>query len=260
MFLNNFDNEEEEDEEKDEILRLIQKKKMKKKAVKINNKVKKINKIIPFKNNDKSFHERWKKGDNWLNFPHPTKVLFFSCPNAGKTTTILNCILQQDPPFKKIYVLHPDEQSEEYNILGTDNFIFLNKVPDSINFSDRNEKSLLIIDDIDFTNLNKKDKAILDRISGYVSTHRNLSVYVTSQNFTSIFPSFRRNVDVFFIWNHIDKDSLNRIGKKCGFKNNKLLDLLDKHCKERFDNLCIDGTPNSPAKLRLNAYTKIEEE
>ncbi len=132
-------------------------------------------------------------------------------------------------------------------------------MPSSINFSDRNEKSLLIIDDIDFTNLNKKDKATLDRISGYVSTHRNLSIYVTSQNFTNIFPSFRRNTEIFFLWQHHDRMSLAQIGQKCGFKNGKLLDYLDKYCKERYDNICIDTSQNSPAKLRLNGYTSIYE-
>jgi hypothetical protein len=223
------------------------------------NKKKKINQIVPFKNLDKSFQENWREGDNWLNFPHSTKILFFSAPGRGKTSTILNCVMQQDPPFEKIYILHPDSETKEYDVLGRNNFEFLEKIPE-INFSDKNEKSLLIVDDIDFTALSKSEKARLDRLSGYTATHRNLSIYVTTQNFTNIFPSFRRNCEIFFIWQHHDRQSLNQIGTKTGFKNNELLDLLDKFCVGRYDNLCIDTTADSPAKLRLNGYTKLEKE
>ncbi len=217
-----------------------------------------INKIIPFKNLDKSFQESWKPGDNLLNFPHSTKILFFSAPGRGKTSTILNCIFQQKPAFDKIYILHPDDESREYDVLGRDNFEFLKEIPE-INFSNKNEKSLLIIDDIDFTSLSKSEKARLDRLSGYTATHRNLSIYLTTQNFTNIFPSMRRNCEIFFIWSHHDRTSLNQIGMKTGFKNNELVNLLDTMCKSKYDNICIDTTGDSPAPLRLNGFTPIKK-
>ena len=52
------------------------------------------NRIIPFENLDKVFHERWEPHRDWLDIPHPFRMLFLSKPNGGKTTLILNMILR----------------------------------------------------------------------------------------------------------------------------------------------------------------------
>ena len=99
-------------------------------------------KIIPFENHDKSFHERWYKDRDWLDIPHPFRMLLATKPNGGKTTVILNIILRVAcgrTPFEKIVVIHCDPTStKEY-----DDF-------------DPQQKTLCFLEDLNYLGMGKE--------------------------------------------------------------------------------------------------------
>lgn len=61
------------------------------------------NKIIPLRNQDKGFHERWSSDRNLLNIPHPFRTVCVGRPNCGKSTVIENMLIRADPMFDEIY-------------------------------------------------------------------------------------------------------------------------------------------------------------
>jgi len=42
------------------------------------------NKILALPNPDKTFHEKWYKGRNMLNIPHPFRCVALGPPNVGE--------------------------------------------------------------------------------------------------------------------------------------------------------------------------------
>ena len=75
--------------------------------------------IIPFQNRDKEFHETWNDDRDWLDIPHPFRMILAAKPNGGKTTVVLNIILrvsQSARPFEIIHIVHCDrKQTKEYD-------------------------------------------------------------------------------------------------------------------------------------------------
>jgi hypothetical protein len=72
--------------------------------------------LLAIRNADKKDHESWDTAGDLLNFPHPFRGVLLGPPNCGKTTTVKNILMRQEPPFKRFYVIHCDgEYTEEYN-------------------------------------------------------------------------------------------------------------------------------------------------
>lgn len=215
------------------------------------------NKIIVFKNRDKEgWYESWNKKRDLLNFPHPYRCVVSANPGSGKTNMIKNLIVRARPHFKKLYLCHFDLETKEYEDVEV---LKLNTLPEakSILFKPTN-KSLLIIDDYDYQSLNKTEHKNLRSLFKYTSTHRGLSIIVATQDFFNLPPIIRRLSSVYFIWKgSADLDSLFTIGRRIGFKKDEFKRLLDM-CVSKFDNICIDFTPDTFAPLRLNGYTLIK--
>jgi hypothetical protein len=215
------------------------------------------NQLVFLKNKDKDFHEKWYQGRNLLNIPHPFRALLFGSPNSGKTNMIFNLIMRANPPFQKIYILHPDPDSKEYSVLD-DNCVMLNEIPE-IDFCDPDCKNLLIVDDIELKTLKKQEKARLDRICSYSSTHRNLSICCTSQDCFNVPPTIRRSANIFFLYKNVpDLSSLATVASRTGLNSTQLFNIFSL-CDNIRDCLCIDLTPNSPARLRLNGFKKVDK-
>ena len=84
-------------------------------------KVKLPNKILPIKNKDKGFHEKWKEGRNKLNIPHPFRILALGPPGSGKSTIAKNILLRANPPFEKVFIIHCDpDYTQEYDDIAED--------------------------------------------------------------------------------------------------------------------------------------------
>jgi len=214
------------------------------------------NKLIVIPNADKAFHEKWYDGRNLGNLPHPFREVIVGPPNTGKTSVIKNIVLRARPKFEDVILLHPDaEYSKEYDDLGPslvklDRFLQPNEWAGLV-------KTLLIVDDIEFKNLSKEQKSCLNRVMGYVSTHKKMSVVVTSQNPFDIPVSVRRCANVFIFFKMDDLDALATISRKTGITRKQFLDLFAL-CANPHDSLWIDRTTKSPAPLRINCYDIID--
>lgn len=212
--------------------------------------------ILPIACADKTFHERWKPHRDPLNLPHPFRALFIGPPNCGKSCTLKNILIRAKPVFAKVIVVHCDpENTKEYDDL--DDCELIGEIPEPTEF-DGSLKTCLILDDIDLSGMSKQQKACLDRVFGYVSTHSNVSVCLTSQEAFRIPPIVRRCANYYCLWKICDIDSLNQIGRKCGFKKEDFQHIFDKYLIEPKDSFHIDLTDHSPYKLRINGYTMLE--
>lgn len=111
------------------------------------------NKIIPIRNRDKTFHERWYPGRNLLDIPHPFRMVLASKPNCGKTTVILNVILRVtlgEHPFERIMIIHcGSDHTREYDDLDKD---MLAEIPAPEDFPS-DQKILCVIEDLGFLDL-----------------------------------------------------------------------------------------------------------
>ncbi len=75
--------------------------------------------LIPLKNADKFFHERWETDRNRLDIPHPFRGVLLGPPNCGKSTTAKNILIRAQPPCEAVTVIHCDpEHTREYLDLG----------------------------------------------------------------------------------------------------------------------------------------------
>ena len=213
------------------------------------------NKIIPLPNADKKFHEKWYEGRNFLNFPHPFRAVIVSLPNCGKTTIVKNILLRQDPPFKKLLIVHIDgDYTEEYFDVQPTKYLDEIPPPNSPTF-DGKEKTLIILEDLEYKFMKRHELKNLDRLMGYVSTHKNVSVCILSQDFYNLPPSVRRMANIWILGKYNDLDSLYMIARKSNIPNFK--ELFNEHVKGCHDYLWIDNTKDSPAPLRKNGYNII---
>ncbi len=216
------------------------------------------NKLIGFKNPDKKFHEKWTKSRHMLNFPHPTRFIMCGPPNSGKSTLVLNLILHAKPEFEEIIVVHCDpEYSKEYDCLG-DSCVITGEVPAPDEFEGL-VKTLVILDDLEFHYMDKQQKSNLDRLYGYVSTHKNISCCLCSQDPFNIPASVRRSANVFVFWKMNDSDSVANVARKTGIKSLAFKKIFQKLMTEPHDSLWIDLTDKSPMKLRKNGFQRIAE-
>ena len=215
--------------------------------------------LIHIPNKDKAWHEKWTEGDDELNFPHPFTCLLLGKPNRGKTNIIKNIIIRQNKPFKNIYLLHCGlDLTHEYDEIDT---IDLKEIPSP--FSDiinDKEKNLFILEDLEFKNMaSKEQKSRMNRLYGYVSTHRNCSIISSGQDFFDLPACVRRMSKIFIIWKVDDIDSLETIRRRVDIKKADWAFIFDHYIRNPHDSLWIDMTKNSPYKLRLNGYKILEK-
>lgn len=186
---------------------------------------------------------------------------------------VLNLILRQDPPFNKIYLLHPDlkntmddddEEEKKVKEYHSIDFIPLYGIPDPVYFKpvdkkDAKLKRLLVIDDMELRTLNKDEKKRLNKVLSYSSSHYNMSVFITSQDiFTQLNVAVVRFCNVFMVFPYssinYNQMLLNRFGipKKL---QEKIIDEMKNYGTH--DSLCIDRTENSPCPFRKNLYQPL---
>jgi hypothetical protein len=216
------------------------------------------NKIIPLPNPDKEFHEKWYKNRNMLNIPHPFRCVAFGMPNVGKTTVIKNILLRANPPFEEVVIIHCDGgYTKEYDDIG-DNVEILSEIPAPEDWEGL-VKTLVILDDLEFKGMNKNQMRNLDRLVGYCSTHKNLSVILACQNFTNIPPIVRRCSNLIIMWKNHDIDSMAVIARKSGLNTVTLRNIFNDLLKEPKDSLWLDLTDHTPYPMRKNGFTLINK-
>jgi hypothetical protein len=174
-------------------------------------------------------------------------------PNCGKTTTVKNILMRQDPPFKRMYIIHCDgEYTQEYDDV---NGMLLKSIPYPEQWPGK-DKTLVVVDDMELKTLKKDQRMALDRLFGYVSTHKNISVLLCSQDPFNVPPIVRRCSNLWVLWPGRDVDAVQTCARKCGE------DLREKFklCQSPKDSIWIDLTDSTPVKVRRNGYEKIKSD
>lgn len=221
--------------------------------------------IIPFANNDKkSWHERWKAGDDLLQFPHPFRATLTGPPNSGKSTTVMNILIRAEPKWDRIIIVYPGGQqgTTEYDSLGSGvEYMIQIPAPDMFptpskqTAADR-KKTLVVIDDFELKELSKNNRKNLDRLIGHVSTHRNVSVILCAQEYFNVPSIARRCSNVHVFWRPRDHNNLAMMSSRVG----EDLESLFQFCNTSKCSIWVDQTSGSPAPLRLNGYIRINKE
>jgi DNA polymerase III delta prime subunit len=212
------------------------------------------NVILALPNLDKEFNEEWVEKRNMLNFPHSYRALFAGVPNSGKSTFIKNIIIRANPEFSRIIIVHGDkEDTLEYNDIDCE---MREDIP-TLEEYDGTLKTLLVIDDIDFTCLSKDELKNLERTFGYISSHKNVSICITSQDVFRLPKFVRRYCNIFVIWKILDKDNVAILNRRLGLQKDVLFNLFQKHLHKPTDSLLFDYTKNTPYPIRLNGFKCI---
>ncbi len=222
--------------------------------------------LIAIGNKDKKFHEKWEVGRDPLNFPHPFRVCMSGPPNTGKSTCAKNIVLRAYPPFRRVTIIHADPHhkvnkgdgnpgeekgTHEYEDLGEHGVEMRSDFPNPTEWNS-DEKHLVIVDDVDLTALNKSQRSAADRLFGYVSTHKNISLIMCTQDFFRSPVNLRRNCNIFVLWNNPDKSSMATIGKRLGIPD--FAEFMETHCPNKHDSLWRDETEGSPYPWRFNGF------
>lgn len=215
--------------------------------------------IIPLGNADKDgWYEKWDVGRDLLNVPHPVRICLFGKPHTGKTNYLKNVLIRAFPPFERVVVIHCAKGStKEYDDLGK-NVEMLSEIPEPLFWKDNKKKTMVICDDLDFKSANKDQRKNLSRLVGYCSSHHNLSVAVTQQDYAETPPIVRRCANFFVIWSSHDSGSMSHLARKAGMKSTDLRTIFETICNKHRDSLTIDLTEGSPAKFRKNGYEVLE--
>jgi len=207
--------------------------------------------IIPIKNPDKTWHEPIDM-DDLGNFSHPCRVILCGNPNSGKSLTILQLLLHKKPPFDKIYVIHNDTQTKEYDSIDCE---ILDELPD-IDDLDSEKSNLIIIEDLEYKTMSREQRALLDRYFGCFSTHRSVSLFLTSQDAVSIPCTIRRMSSHVFLWRSGDVNHMSILSSRFGLTPRNLRFIFDNILTDRHDSLLIDST-RPECRFRKNIYEVI---
>jgi hypothetical protein len=215
--------------------------------------------MIVLPNPDKQFHEKWKGSPqrSLLNYPHPWRMILAAKPNSGKTTMIENVLMrvQSSPkPFLNMYCIHCDPVcTKEYKRFDVS---FHQSLPD-LQKSLFDEKTLFILEDLDYQRMDPEQMSRLERLMGYYSTHKNISVMLTAQDPFQIPVCLRRYANIFFLWKSHDLNMVRSLASRTGLSKNQLEEMFRTNCTKTHDSLCIDLTPDSPAPYRKNGFEII---
>lgn len=217
------------------------------------------NRILVLDNVDKGFQEKWTEGRNMLNIPHSYRCIMVGRPNSGKSLFAKNMLIRANPPFERLIVIHPEgEDTKEYDDCSPDAII--DYIPPPTAWEDEDgetPKTLCIIDDIDFQNLGKEQSGYLYKLFSYVSSHKSISIILTTQDYYVVSPQVRRQCNVIVMWRSRDMRNMKSVASKIGITPQQLQNLVETNLTEYHDSLMFDFTNRTPYPLRKNGFERI---
>ncbi len=156
--------------------------------------------------------------------------------------------------FDEVFIIHCDPNgTHEYDDIQA---TFLPDFPSPESWSSKGKK-LVVIDDFELKSLSKEQMKNLDRLVGFVSTHKFVSIIVCSQCPFNVPAIVRRCASVFVLWKGRDLDSMSTTARKSGMRSKEMTAIFDQLMTKPTDSLCIDLTNNSPYPLRKNLFELI---
>jgi hypothetical protein len=223
------------------------------------------NKIICFPNKDKSFQEKWYPGRDLLDIPWAFRAVFCGPPSSGKSTIVKNIIVKAKPMYKEVIVVHfgqgnsdkGGEDTADYDEIDGIKVVGIGEMPDPVKINPEKKKTLLVLEDVPLSHLNKAQKMKIDRLYGYASSHRGVSIITCAQDAFDVPVGARRSSNIFILWKQPDLLALQTMASRTGYTAQDFRELF-KLCKTKHDSIMIDATEGTPAPLRFNCYTKIE--
>ncbi len=214
--------------------------------------------LIPIECSDKFFHESWKRTRNLIDFPHPFRAVLLGPPGVGKTSTLKNLLMAAKPPYEEVICIHCDpDYSTEYDDLG-EACVLLDKIPAPEEFEGR-VKTMVILDDLEYKRMDRDQYRALSRLFGFVSTHKNISVCLTSQDYAEVPAICRRTCNLWVLWRATDTDEMNTLARRIGMKGESFKHIFDTLLPDFHDSLWVDLTRNTRCKLRKNGFIPIRE-
>ena len=204
--------------------------------------------VIPIKNHDKTWHQPIDM-DDLANLSHPCRVILCGNPNSGKSLCILNLLLHKNPPYKKIYLVHNDPNTKEYNSIDCE---ILEELPD-IDDIDSEKSNLIIIEDVDYKSMSREQRALLDRYFGCYSTHCNVSLYLTAQDAISIPATIRRMASHIILYRSNDLNHMAILSSRFGLTPKDLSYIFKNILTDPHDSLLIDST-RPTCRYRKNLF------
>jgi hypothetical protein len=209
------------------------------------------------------FHSQDKLGvhddpdhSNIGNLRHPFRAILCSPPSCGKTSFIKNLLLNQSPHFNRIIVFHLDPNTQEYNDIECELYTSIPNIQELIDGIDRNVRNCVILEDLPLKSLKPMERQSLDRMVGYVSSHKNTSIICTCQDAFNTPASLRRMANILVLWKTPDIRSLKALSNQMNLPK-ELIDYVFKAiCRGQFDSFMIDNSGSGP-KYRKNLFEEI---
>ena len=215
-------------------------------------------------NTDKSRikKESWKDpGRTLACLPHPCRVLALGGVGRGKTNTLKLLFLEHQKtktknPFLELIVVSPDSSNEWVDAQPT---MVINNLPSPEMFNP-DKKTLLIIDDFELTGLNTAQKKALSTLFRYVSSHCNVSIYMSFQSFMDCPSIARKCASTFILWDSASRLERSMICNRVGLPKGSLDYLFKYVANGEYDSIMIDRTVGTPHFIRKNLYEPIDED
>jgi hypothetical protein len=158
--------------------------------------------------------------------------------------------------FQELYIIHGDSTvTREFDDLEAT--MLMDSFP-PVEFYDSLVKTLVIIDDVEFSHLSRDQVARMNKLVRYVSSHKNVTVYVSHQSFVDLPILIRKLCNVFIIWKPRSLIELKLIANRIALHPEQMEDVFENHCNPYRDSLCVDLHFNTPAMFRKNVFTKID--
>lgn len=215
-------------------------------------------KLFDIPNADKkSWTESWteQRAKDLGNFPHPSRVCLIGPPSVGKSFMMKHLLMHQKPMFQELYIIHGDSTvTKEFDDLEPT--MMMEEFP-PVEFYDSKVKTLVIIDDVEFSHLSKDQIARMNKLVRYVSSHKNVTVYVSHQSFVDLPILIRKLCSVFIIWKPRSTMELKLIANRIALHPDQMEEVFEKVCNQYRDSLCVDLNFNTPAVFRKNVFEKI---
>ena len=215
---------------------------------------------MPNADKDHSWNEKWSLESHGFDIIiHPAKCVFSGPPGVGKSNLIINLFVrtqESSRPFETVIVIGP-KSSKEYNMIDAQ--IYLSDIPDDIEciIDELNGKTLLIIDDFEMSKMSNLQKTNLSMLFRYISSHHNISVFLSYQSFIDIPLIIRKCSDFYCIWKPRNMYDIGILARRTGYNKKTFQNIFSKF-KDKFDFLTIDTKIDAEYALRKNLYEVIK--